>query len=92
MRFGMAAEKNKGQRVIPLTLLMVSLLKLFPDGKQIPLTPDLGGSTRAHNDWYRETLADLLDLLATGKIEPGVAERIPLVEAACAHELLERSR
>jgi NADPH2:quinone reductase len=38
----------------------------------------------------RERLAELLDLLAAGKIKPVVAERIPLVEAARAHELLER--
>ena len=42
------------------------------------------------NAWYRETLMELLDLLAAGKIKPVVAERIPLVEAARAHELLER--
>jgi NADPH:quinone reductase-like Zn-dependent oxidoreductase len=88
--FGMAAEKKEGLRVIPLTMLMVSLLKLIPDGKQAPLTPDLGDFTRAHNDWYRETLTELLNLLAEGKIKPVVAERIPLAEAARAHELLER--
>ena len=84
--FGMAATKKAGLRVIPLTLLMVFLLKLLPDGKQAPLAPDLGKD----NAWYRETLTELLDLLAQGKISPVVAERIPLVEAARAHELLER--
>ena len=33
---------------------------------------------------------ELLDSLAAGRIKPVVAERIPLVEAARAHELLER--
>ena len=84
--FGVAATKKKGLRVIPLTLLTVFLLKLIPDGKQTPLFPDLGKD----NAWYRETLAELLDLLAGGKIRPVVAERIPLAEAARAHELLER--
>jgi len=32
----------------------------------------------------------LLDSLAAGRIKPVVAERIPLVEAVRAHELLER--
>jgi NADPH2:quinone reductase len=50
------------------------------------LTPDLG----KEKAWYLETLAELLDLLAAGKIKPVVAERIPLLEAARAHELLER--
>jgi NADPH:quinone reductase-like Zn-dependent oxidoreductase len=88
--FGMAATKKKGLRVIPLTLLMQALLVLIPGGKQAPLMPDLGTFTQEHTDWYRETLMELLDLLAAGKIKPVVAERIPLVEAARAHELLER--
>jgi NADPH:quinone reductase-like Zn-dependent oxidoreductase len=84
--FGVAATKKEGLRVIPLTLLTRTLLALIPDGKQAPLAPDLGKD----NAWYRGTLADLLDLLAAGKIKPVVAERIPLLEAARAHELLER--
>ena len=84
--FGVAATKKQGLLVIPLTLLTVGLLKLIPDGKQKPLAPDLAED----NAWYRRTLAELFDLLAAGKIKPIVAERIPLVEAARAHELLER--
>jgi len=84
--FGVAAAKKSGLRVIPLTLSMVFLLKLIPDGKQVPLAPDLSKD----NAWYRRTLTELLDLLAAGKIMPVVADRIPLVEAGQAHELLER--
>jgi NADPH2:quinone reductase len=90
MWFGMAATKNKGLQVIPLTLLMRALLALIPGGKQAPLMPDLGPFIQEHTDWYRETLTELLDSLASGSIKPVVAERIPLVEAARAHELLER--
>jgi NADPH:quinone reductase-like Zn-dependent oxidoreductase len=86
--FGVAATKEHGLRIIPLTVLMRTLLALIPDGKQAPLTPDLGKD----NAWYRATLTELLDLLAAGQIEPVVAERIPLAEAARAHELLERGR
>jgi NADPH:quinone reductase-like Zn-dependent oxidoreductase len=84
--FGVAATKKEGLRVIPLTLLMRTLLALIPDGKQAPLAPDLGKD----NAWYRATLTSLLDWLAAGKIKPVVAKRIPLAEAARAHELLER--
>lgn len=84
--FGVAATKKAGLRVIPLTLLMVALLKLIPDGKQVPLAPDLSED----NAWYRKTLAELLDLLAVRRIKPLVAARIPLAEAARAHDLLER--
>lgn len=84
--FGVAAAKKDGLRVIPFTLGMVALLKILPTGKQLLLTPNLGED----NAWYRETLAELLDLLAAGEIKPIVAERIPLAEAWRAHELLER--
>ncbi len=84
--FGVAATKKSGLRVIPLTLLTVALLKLMPDGKAVPLAPDLGED----KVWYRQTLAELLELLASGKLQPVVAARIPLAEAARAHELLER--
>jgi NADPH:quinone reductase-like Zn-dependent oxidoreductase len=86
--FGVAATKKEGLRIIPLTLLMRTLLALFPDGKQVPLTPDLGKD----NAWYRGTLKRLFELLAAGSIKPVVAERIPLVDAAHAHELLEHGR
>ncbi|MEJ2209436.1 MAG: medium chain dehydrogenase/reductase family protein [Anaerolineae bacterium] len=84
--FGVAAAKKSGLRVIPLTLMMVMALKLIPGGRQLLLTPDLSED----NAWYRQTLAELLDLLAAGKLEPVVAARIPLADAARAHELLER--
>jgi NADPH:quinone reductase-like Zn-dependent oxidoreductase len=84
--FGVAAAKKAGLRVIPLTLLMRTVLALVPDGKKAPLSPDLS----KENAWYRKTLAELLDMLAAGTIQPVVAARIPLAEAARAHELLER--
>ena len=84
--FGVASAKETGMRVIPLTLLMRTLLVILPDGKQAPSAPNLGKD----KVWYRETLTELLDSLAAGRIKPLVAERIPLVEAARAHSLLER--
>ena len=40
--------------------------------------------------WYHETLTELLDSRAAGRLRPLVAERFPLVEAARDYELLER--
>jgi NADPH2:quinone reductase len=88
--FGVAATKKGGLRVIPFTLLTVAVLKLFPGGKKVPMSPDLSAFAPAHNNWYRQTLAELLDALAAGRLDPVVAERIPLAEAARAHELLGR--
>jgi NADPH2:quinone reductase len=83
--FGMAATKDKGLRVIPTTMAMQGLLTIWPDGKKAPLAPDLSKDEA----WVRETLADLLGLLAEGKIEPAVT-RFPLAQADRAHELMER--
>jgi NADPH:quinone reductase-like Zn-dependent oxidoreductase len=87
--FGMAATSKGGVRVIPFTLLMMVLLMLLPDGKRASMSPNLAEFAPANNDWYRETMTELIDLLATGKIVPVVAERIPLLEAVRAHELIE---
>jgi NADPH:quinone reductase-like Zn-dependent oxidoreductase len=71
-------------KVIPLSLLTRLLLSLIPDGKRAPLTPNAGKLDQM------KTLAELLDLLAAGRLHPIVAERIPIVEAVRAHQLLER--
>jgi NADPH2:quinone reductase len=65
------------------------LLMLFLDGKRASLSPNLAEFAPAHHEWYRETLTELFDLLVAGSIKPMVAERIPLVEATRAHQLLE---
>jgi NADPH2:quinone reductase len=88
--FGMAAISKAGLRVIPSSLLAVALLGLLPDGKLALMSPNLAEFAVEHSDWYRKTLAELLDAVAAGRIDPVVAERIPLAEAARAHDLIER--
>ncbi|MGD9147987.1 MAG: medium chain dehydrogenase/reductase family protein [Anaerolineae bacterium] len=88
--YGMAATSKGGMRAIPLTMLMLALLKIIPGGKQASMSSEIASFSKTHDGWYRETLAELLDLLAAGKLKPVVAGRIPLLEAARAHELLER--
>lgn len=41
-----------------------------------------------HQNWFREDFYVLLELLREGRINPVVAERLPLSEARRAHELL----
>lgn len=86
--FGVAAHKTAGARIIPLSLLTLSLLKLLPDGKRAHTSRDFSKD----NAWYRETLGDLLGWLAQGRLSPIVADRIPLADAARAHRLLEHGR
>lgn len=45
----------------------------------------------AHADWYHTDLEVLIGLLARGQISPVIAERMPLAEAARAHQLIEAS-
>ena len=88
--FGNVATSKGGMRAITLSALAFFLLKLIPGSRRAPLSPNMLKFPHTHNAWYRETLTELLDSLAAGRIKPVVAERIPLVEAARAHELLER--
>ena len=60
---------------------------LVPDNKRIT-TYSIQWLKRLRPAWYREDLIALLELLRQGKIEPIIAERIPLDEVARAHELL----
>ena len=83
--FGVAGTKRHGLRVIPLTLPVIALMKLLPGGKRVLNTPDFSKDKA----WYRETLAELLNLLAAGKLNPIIAERVPLNQASRAHEILE---
>jgi NADPH:quinone reductase-like Zn-dependent oxidoreductase len=84
--FGVAATSRAGMRIIPESLLTRLILSLLPDGRHAPLPADAGEPTT----WYRATLTELLDLLAAGTLAPPVAARIPLIDAARAHERLER--
>ena len=43
---------------------------------------------RRKPDWFREDLATLLDLLARGALKPVIDRRLPLEQAALAHDLL----
>jgi NADPH:quinone reductase-like Zn-dependent oxidoreductase len=87
--FGVAAVARSGFRVIPASVAMNALLMLLPDGKRAPFFPTLDKLAASEPDWYRETLEGLLRSLAAGEISPLVAARVPLTDAARAHEMLE---
>jgi NADPH:quinone reductase len=60
--------------------------QVIPFGSRRP--PLVGGGPR-HPDRFQEDFAVLIELLRERKIQPVVAERLPLSEARRAHELLE---
>jgi NADPH2:quinone reductase len=81
--FGVAATSKNGLKVIPTSLAARLFLALLPDGKKAPMTPNVGEGDQ------RDRLEALFKLLEAGTIKPVVTERVPLAEAARAHELLE---
>jgi len=87
---GMAGAVRGGIKIVPPSMLVVGLVKILPNGKTAPMGPGMENYPKEHMDWYQETLGELLDLAATGKMRPVVAERFPLLEASRAHKFMER--
>ncbi len=67
--------------------LMMFTLNLVPDEREFSLY-SIQTLKRLKPDWFCEDLILLLNLLKEGKIKPLVSARMPLNEAAQAHELL----
>lgn len=88
----MSAFQGKGSKMLKIgaTLLRVALLSLIPDGRRA-ISYSIASVKDQHPDWYRDDLSTLLNLLAEGQIRPIVSDRLPLTEAAHAHELLDQS-
>lgn len=74
---------------IGATLLAVNLLNLIPDGRRTHFY-SIAASKTKHPDRYRDDLTTLLNLLAQRQIQPIIAKRLPLADAAQAHALLDR--
>jgi NADPH2:quinone reductase len=60
----------------------------FLPGKRRVLPYSIQNLKRLRSAWFREDLTTLFDLLRDQKIQPVIAERIPLSDAKRAHELL----
>ncbi|MEB3336695.1 MAG: medium chain dehydrogenase/reductase family protein [Leptolyngbyaceae bacterium] len=87
----LSAFTGKGNKnfKIAATLLRVQILNLLPDGRRASFY-NITALKAQHPDWYREDLTTLLNLLAQGQIQPIIADRLPLEEAARAHALLDQ--
>jgi NADPH:quinone reductase len=64
------------------------LWNTLPNGKRATFYT-INTFKKKHPEWFREDLALLLGLLAEGRLQPIVAERLPLEEVVRAHELME---
>jgi NADPH:quinone reductase-like Zn-dependent oxidoreductase len=72
-------------------MVLNKLLNLIPD-KRATMNYMMRGGAQNHSrpEWYPEDLSKLFDLLAQKKISP-VVTRLPLAEAARAHELIGKA-
>lgn len=96
--YGLTSTLREGQlargrryrfRGLAIFGLLSAVTRLHPAGKRL-LIYSIQGLKRRRPDWYREDLTALLELLRQGKLQPIIAARLPLEEAARAHELLGR--
>jgi NADPH:quinone reductase len=86
--YGASSLLSEGKLKTALGLLDLLFLKLFPKGRKVMRM--FGTTARPYSspELCRKDLSMLFDLLAQVRIKPVIAERIPLLEAARAHELL----
>jgi NADPH:quinone reductase-like Zn-dependent oxidoreductase len=91
--FGYYQAANRGTgalRDILSQYLRMWTLSL-PPGRKYASLYDTRTMKRKHPDWYRDDLARLFALLAAGRLQPVIADRLPLEEAMAAHQRLEQA-
>jgi NADPH:quinone reductase-like Zn-dependent oxidoreductase len=92
--YGFSAATRNGRRHLPQAIVnylgmpRFQLLRLMDDTRAV-MGFNVMVLKRARPEWYREDLGALLAMLAEGKLRPLIAERLPLAEAARAHQLLD---
>ena len=94
--YGVSSVVTQGSNMatfLAQSLAMVGLIQwwsLLPNGKHASLYTI--GTDRSMKQQLQKDLAMLLALLAEGKIQPVIAQRLPLEQVAYAHKLLEASQ
>jgi NADPH:quinone reductase-like Zn-dependent oxidoreductase len=86
--FGFTNEVLGRGGSIPWDFVRLTLWDWLPNGHATAFY-SIGAMRRKHPEWFREDLATLLGMLASGKIAPVVAEVLPLEEVRRAHEMIE---
>lgn len=84
-----SAAMGKGGSVV-LDFLRLLLWNMLPNARSTTFY-SIGPWRDKHADWFHADLTVLFDLLSLGSIRPVIGERMPLVEAARAHELIEQA-
>ena len=88
--YGISKVVTSGKPVGAGSFLLLEILKAIPDRRRCAWY-NVTNLRKKHPDWFRADLKILLDLLAQRKIQPLVASRLPLREAAKANEQIEHA-
>ena len=89
--YGASAAVAEGKLSAGLGFATLALLKLIPGNKRA-LWYNVKTRRDQHPDQFREDLSKLFELLATRQIQPVIAAKLPLREAAEANRLLEQAQ
>src|SRR6056297_3790187 len=73
---------------IPMDFVKLKLWDWLPNG-HATVFYSIGAMRRKHPGWFRADLATLFEMLAAGRIDPVVAEVLPLADVRRAHERVE---
>lgn len=73
---------------IPLDFVKLKLWDWLPNGHATAFY-SIDAMRRKHPDWFKDDLTALFGMLAAGRIDPAVAEVVPLSEVRRAHERVE---
>ena len=89
--YGAQTVVTKGKLAAGLGFALVALMKILPDGKKVAWF-NAKTLRNEHPEWFREDMSKLFELLRTRSIQPVIAGKFPLREAARANEMLEKAQ
>jgi NADPH2:quinone reductase len=89
--YGVSTAVKYGKIAGAGSFLLMCVLKLIPDGRRC-IWYNVANLRKQHVDWFRADLKTLFDLLSGRKIQPLIASRLPLREAAQAKEMIEHAK
>ncbi|PCJ47577.1 MAG: oxidoreductase [Moraxellaceae bacterium] len=87
--YGFAGNNYGGIFPMISGVLQMGRLNLVPDGKRVRLcaTPS---EVKSNNQWYRDTLTELIGMLLEKRISPVIGARVQLVDVSRAHKYIEQ--
>jgi NADPH:quinone reductase-like Zn-dependent oxidoreductase len=89
--YGASSAVAEGKLSAGLGFATLGLLKLIPDGKRA-CWYNIKTLRDTHPGWFRDDLSKLFILLRDRKIQPVIAAKLPLREAARANDMLEKAQ